>query len=88
MIKVDSENGQVNVQMDGHVYECLADTLCAIHAMGNYFRDRPKAFATFREFLTKMVNSGMMFEDLSDDEATIFFPANCRIGKQEGKNDF
>ena len=72
MVKVDSENGQVSVQMEGHVGECLADALCAIHAMSAYFRDRPKTFAVFREFLTEMVNSGMMFEDLSDDEATIF----------------
>lgn len=72
MVKVDSENGHVSVQMEGHVSECLADALCAIHAMSGYFRDRPEVFATFREFLTKMVNSGMMFEDLSDGEATIF----------------
>ena len=72
MVKVDSENGQVSVQMEGHVGECLADALCAIHAMSAYFRGRPKAFAAFRKFLTEMVNSGMMFEDLSDDEATIF----------------
>lgn len=73
MVKIDSENGKVSVQMDGHVGECLADAVCAVHAMCGYFRDRPNAFNTFKSVLTDMVTSGLMFEDLRDDAEAIVF---------------
>ena len=63
MIKVKTDMGEVNIESEGNGFEIAADGLITTVAIYNHLCGRDEAMgASFRKTLTKMVESGELFQ--------------------------